>query len=55
MPIVSSFVGAKRSDVMLINMAKAVLESAGWPTEVQIGRETFEVGKNLCNVLQYSM
>ncbi|CAD6441551.1 2b413a13-dc52-4ba4-a058-9d09563205e3 [Sclerotinia trifoliorum] len=52
MPIVSSFMGAKDSDVMLINLAEAVLKNAEWPTEVQTGREAFEVGNNLCNVLQ---
>lgn len=30
------------SDLMLINLAKAALESGGWPTEVQTGRFMFK-------------
>ncbi|EGX95643.1 amidase, putative [Cordyceps militaris CM01] len=44
LPIVSSFMGAKGSDLMLINLAEAALKSAKWPTEVQTGRETFATG-----------
>lgn len=51
LPIVSSFMGAKGSDVMLINLAEAVLTSAKWPTEVRLGREMFKVGDNIRNVL----
>ncbi|KAI9642223.1 hypothetical protein NHQ30_009025 [Ciborinia camelliae] len=50
MPIGSSLMGAKGSDVMLINLAEAVLKNTKWPTEVQTGRETFEVEKNFINV-----
>ena len=35
---------------MLINLVKAVLESASWPTEVLTGRYTFKVGRNTRNV-----
>ena len=52
LPIVSSFMGAKGSDVMLLNLAEAVLESANWPTEVKTGREAFAIGDNVRNVLQ---
>ncbi|KAM3518755.1 hypothetical protein MY4038_010009 [Beauveria bassiana] len=41
LPIVSSFIGANRSDLMLINLAEAALKSANWPIEVQTGRDTF--------------
>lgn len=44
--------GAKGSDVMLINLAEAALKSAKWPTEVKTGREAFTIGDNVCNVLQ---
>ncbi|KAI0856904.1 putative amidase [Xylaria cubensis] len=52
LPIVSSFMGAKGSDVMLINLAEAALRSGKWPTEVKTGREAFVVGNNVCNVMQ---
>ena len=44
--------GAKGSDVMLLNLAEAVLKSANWPTEVKTGREAFAIGDNVRNVLQ---
>ncbi|KAK0127335.1 hypothetical protein ONS96_006883 [Cadophora gregata f. sp. sojae] len=50
MPIVSSFMGAKGSDLLLINLAEEALNSAGWPTQVKTGRETFDVGENIRNV-----
>ena len=37
------------SDVMLINLAKAALESVSWPTEVQTGRLMFELGDGVRN------
>ena len=37
------------SDLMLINLAKAALESAGWPTEVLTGRLMFELGDGIRN------
>ncbi|KAI1129070.1 putative amidase [Nemania abortiva] len=52
LPIVSSFMGAKGSDVMLINLADAALKSAKWPTEVKTGREAFVIGDNVCNVMR---
>ncbi|KAI0199400.1 putative amidase [Astrocystis sublimbata] len=52
LPIVSSLMGARNSDVMLINLAEAALRSAGWPTTVMTGREAFERGDNVCNVLR---
>ncbi|KAF2818873.1 amidase signature enzyme [Ophiobolus disseminans] len=51
LPIVSSLMGAKGSDALLINLAEAVLEKAGWPTTVKTGREMFERGGNVRNVL----
>ena len=50
LPIVSSLVGAKGSDLMLINLAKAALEAASWPTEVKTDRYMFELGENERNV-----
>ncbi|KAK0716702.1 putative amidase [Apiosordaria backusii] len=52
LPIVSSFMGAKGSDVMLLNLAEAALKSANWPTEVKTGRKTFAIGDNVRNVLE---
>lgn len=52
LPIVSSFVGAHGSDLLLLNLAEAVLKSVGWLTEVKTGREAFAVGNNVRNVLQ---
>lgn len=52
MPIVGSFMGAKGSDVMLINLAEAALKRANWPTAVKTGREAFGIGNNICNVLR---
>ena len=37
------------SDLMMINLAKAALESAGWPTEVQTGRLMFKLGDGIRN------
>ena len=37
------------SDLMLINLAKAALESVNWPTEVQTGRLMFELGDGIRN------
>lgn len=31
---------------MLLNLARAALESAGWPTAVQVRRQMFELGEN---------
>ncbi|CAG8981416.1 hypothetical protein HYALB_00013919 [Hymenoscyphus albidus] len=52
MPIVGSFMGAKGSDVMLINLADSALRSANWPTQVKKGRQAFAVSEMVCNVLQ---
>lgn len=35
---------------MLVNLAKAALESASWPTEIMTGRYMFELGDNVRNV-----
>lgn len=43
--------GAKGSDVLLINLAEAALKSAKWSTEVKIGREAFAIDNNIRNVL----
>ncbi|PNS16062.1 hypothetical protein CAC42_4463 [Sphaceloma murrayae] len=51
LPIVSTLMGASGSDPLLINLAQDVLQKAGWPTEVMMGREMFKVGKNIRNVL----
>ena len=34
---------------MLINLAKAALESVGWPTEVQTGRLMVDLGDGVRN------
>ncbi|PMD15480.1 hypothetical protein NA56DRAFT_650177 [Hyaloscypha hepaticicola] len=34
---------------MLLNVAQAALEHAGWPTKVLTGRNMFDLGKNTCN------
>lgn len=44
-PIVSTMVGATGSDIMLLDLAKEVLEAAGRPTAVQTGRFMFGVGQ----------
>ncbi|KAJ3493191.1 hypothetical protein NLG97_g4888 [Lecanicillium saksenae] len=41
LPIFSSFMGAKGTDLMLINLAEAALKCAKWPTEVLTGRRDF--------------
>lgn len=51
LPIVSTLMGAKGSDVLLVNLAEAALEKANWPTQVKTGREAFAVGDNVRNVL----
>jgi hypothetical protein len=52
MPIIGSFMGAKGSGVMLINLAEVALKSAKWPTDVKTGCEAFVIGDNIFNVLQ---
>lgn len=42
--------GAKGSDVLLINLAKSILDSAGWPSSVKTGREMFDIDDNVRNV-----
>jgi len=49
-PILSSLMGAKGSDLMLIKLTEAVLKAASWPTEVLVGRYTFKLGDNKRNV-----
>ena len=34
---------------MLINLAKAALESVGWPTDVRTGRMMFDLGDGVWN------
>lgn len=36
--------GAKGSDVLLVNLAEAALKKANWPTKVKTGREAFAIG-----------
>ncbi|PVH71861.1 putative amidase [Cadophora sp. DSE1049] len=50
LPAVGTLVGAKGSDLMLVNLAKAALEDAKWPTEVLTGRFTFKPGEGSRNV-----
>ncbi|KAK4213124.1 amidase signature domain protein [Rhypophila decipiens] len=52
LPIVSTLMGAKGSDVLLLNLAEAALKKANWPTQVKTGREAFAIGNNARNVLQ---
>jgi hypothetical protein len=47
LPIVAGLVGAKGSDLMLANLAKAVLKANSWPTEVKTGRCMFELADNV--------
>ena len=35
--------------MMLIKLARAAFQSAGWPTEVETGRYTFARGSNVWN------
>lgn len=39
---------------MLINLAEAALAKAQWPTEVKIGRYTFDLGEGPLNVVKAS-
>ncbi|KAK0629514.1 hypothetical protein B0T17DRAFT_506054 [Bombardia bombarda] len=48
-PIVGSLVGARGTDVMLLQTAQAALSLAGWPTTVLTGRNMFRVGDNIRN------
>ncbi|KAK6527768.1 hypothetical protein TWF694_004748 [Orbilia ellipsospora] len=48
-PIVSSIIGAKGSDLMLINLANMALTASSWPTSVQTGRYMWKVGPNIRN------
>ena len=50
LPIVTSLLGAKGSDLVLANLAKAVLESNSRPVEVKTGRYMFELADNVGNV-----
>lgn len=52
LPIVSTLMGAKGSDVLHVNLAEAALKKANWPTKVKTGREAFAIGNNVRNVLQ---
>ncbi|KAF2240819.1 putative amidase [Trematosphaeria pertusa] len=49
-PIVSTLVGARGSDLMLINLAKAAFEAVSWPTTIATGRYMFSLGDNNRNV-----
>lgn len=49
-PIASTLVGAKGSDLMLIKLARAAFDAAGWPTKIDIGRYMYPLGNNLRNV-----
>ncbi|KAF2652401.1 putative amidase [Lophiostoma macrostomum CBS 122681] len=51
-PIVSTLVGAKGSDLMLISLAKAAFESVSWPTSIATGRYMFPLGNNTRNVAE---
>jgi len=49
-PIGSTLVGAKGSDLMLINLAKQAFEAASWPTTINTGRYMFPLDDNTRNV-----
>lgn len=49
-PIASTLVGAKGSDLMLIKLAQAAFNAAGWPTKIDTGRYMYPLGNNLRNV-----
>lgn len=50
-PVTAGLIGAPGSDLMLINLAKAALEKAGIPTEVETGRYTFKLGESAGNIV----
>ncbi|MCJ1387004.1 hypothetical protein MMC17_010133 [Xylographa soralifera] len=50
LPVTGTIVGAKGSDLMLFNLAKAALEKANWPTKVATGRYAFDLGDGVRNV-----
>ncbi|KAI7777115.1 uncharacterized protein LA080_004017 [Diaporthe eres] len=49
-PIASTLVGAKGSDLMLVKVAQAAFDAAGWPTKIDTGRYMYPLGNNLRNV-----
>ncbi|KAF2820532.1 hypothetical protein CC86DRAFT_387012 [Ophiobolus disseminans] len=49
-PIATTLIGAKGSDLMFIELAKAALSQASWPTRISTGRLMYPIGDNLRNV-----
>ncbi|KAI1500562.1 putative amidase [Biscogniauxia marginata] len=49
-PVGCSIMGAKGSDLMLIQLAKEAFQKAGWPTKISTGRYMYPVGDNILGV-----
>ncbi|KAF5530149.1 amidase signature domain-containing protein [Fusarium mexicanum] len=49
-PIASTMIGAKGSDLMLIQLAAAAFKKAEWPTSIQTGRYMYPIAQNARNV-----
>ncbi|KLP10940.1 D-mandelate dehydrogenase [Fusarium fujikuroi] len=49
-PIVSTMIGAKGSDLMLIKIDTEAFKKAGWPRSIQTGRYMYPVADNARNV-----
>ncbi|KAK7213378.1 hypothetical protein V2G26_020556 [Clonostachys chloroleuca] len=49
-PIASTLIGAKGSDLMLIELAIAAFEKASWPTTIQTGCYMYPLASNSRNV-----
>jgi len=45
-PVITTIAGAQGSDLMLIKLTQLAMEAVHWPTEIQVGRNTFPVGDN---------
>ncbi|KAJ5726210.1 uncharacterized protein N7483_007567 [Penicillium malachiteum] len=51
-PVTISLVGARGSDLMLINLARETLKHANWSDQLLTGRYTFKVGEGTRNVAE---
>jgi len=51
-PIGSTLVGAKGSDLMLIDLARKAFKTASWPTTIDVGRYMFPLAENTRNVAE---
>ena len=46
-PIVATIIGAKGSDLMLLELARKALEKARWPASVKTGPLMFDIASNV--------